>query len=131
MLRIAAARLRTSPARLTVRALTALDLGRGTAIAGTVNLRGSGAKRIDRRLFFVAEQTAGTWSFTLANVQTVTVSEPLLEDTAEMLIDALDLGNGKVGVVTRIIGYDASSYAIYTRSGAAWKLIFSGGGAAN
>jgi hypothetical protein len=131
VLRIAASRLKTSPSRLTVRALTALDLGGGLAIAGTLNLRGSGAKRVDHRMFFIAEKIAGSWTFTLSSVQSVTVSEPLLEETAEMLIDALDLGDGTVGVVTRIIGFDASTYAIYTRSGAGWKMIFTGGGAAN
>lgn len=131
VLQLAAQKLHATAAGLQVRALTALDLGAGMAIAGTVNLRGTATPRVDERLFFIAEARAGTWTLTHAAVQRVTVSEPLLEETAEMLIDALDLGGGTVGVVTRIIGFDASTYAIYTRSGAGWKAIFTGGGAAN
>jgi hypothetical protein len=96
-----------------------------------VNRRGTAKPRVDRRLWFVAESVAGRWALTLANVQTITVSEPLLEEPAEYLIDALDLGGGNAGIVTRIIGYDAESYAIYARSGAAWKRVYAGGGGAN
>jgi hypothetical protein len=127
----AAARLGTTPALLEVRELAAIDLGRGIAIAGTVNRRGTAKPRVDRRLWFVAESIAGRWVLTLANVQTIMVSEPLLEEPAEYLIDALDLGNGAVGIVTRVIGYDAESYAIYARSGAIWKRVYAGGGGAN
>jgi hypothetical protein len=127
----AAARLGTVPALLEVRELAAIDLGRGMAIAGTVNRRGTAKPRVDLRLFFVAEGQAGRWAITLANVQTITVSEPLLDEPAEYLIDALDLGRGAVGLVTRIIGYDAESYAIYARGGANWKSVYAGGGGAN
>jgi hypothetical protein len=131
-LALAAAHLHVAPARLEVRALTAIDLGHGVAIAGTVNVRGTATPRVDHRLFFIAEPAGAALTLTLAGEQTITVSEPLLEDPAEYLIDALDLGAGQVGVVTRIIGYDAASYAIYARTGATvWKPIFSGGGAAN
>ena len=130
-LAVAAARLGTTPARLEVRNLAAIDLGRGIAVVGTLNLRGRAKPRVDHRLWFIAEQMLGRWTLTLANVQTITVSEPLLEEPSEYLIDALDLGGGSVGVVTRIIGYDAESYAIYTRRGAAWKSVYTGGGGAN
>jgi hypothetical protein len=130
-LSLVAARLGAAPARLELRNLVALDLGRGIAVVGTINLRGTGKPRVDRRMWFIAERPSGRWKLTRANVQTITVSEPLLEEPSEYLIDALDLGGGSVGVVTRIIGYEAESYAIYARSGAAWKSVYAGGGGAN
>ena len=67
-----------APAKLTVRNLTAIDLGRGTAVISTLNLRGSGAQHVDRRLFLIAEPRAGTLRAALADVQKVRVTEPLL-----------------------------------------------------
>ncbi|MDQ2992967.1 MAG: hypothetical protein M3R30_09150, partial [Candidatus Eremiobacteraeota bacterium] len=63
---------------------------------------------------------------------TITVTEPLLEEPTEYLVDALDLGNGTPALVTNIVGYDAGTYAIYTRakSGQSWTKIYTGGGAA-
>jgi hypothetical protein len=129
----AAAKLNTTAARLTVRNLTAIDLGHGTAFIGTVDLRGTDTPRVDKRLFFVNEPHGpGVTVQSLANVQTITVSEPLLEEPAEYLVDALDLGNNTPAIVTSIIGYDANTYAIYTRSkpGPGWTKIYAGGGAA-
>lgn len=129
----AAAKLNTAIERLTVRNLTAIDLGRGTAFVGTVDLRGTGMPRTDKRLFFVAEQRAPkTLIQSLANVQTIKVTEPLLEEPAEYLVDAVDLGNNTPALVTSIIGYDANTFAIYTRakSGPTWKNVYEGGGAA-
>jgi hypothetical protein len=111
-LRLAAERLRATPAQLQVRNLTAIDLGAGIALAGTVSVRGTATPRVDRRLFFIVEPVRGTYALTLANVQTIAVTEPLLEDPAEYLIDALDLDTRKPAIVTRLIGYDAVSYAI-------------------
>ncbi|HEV3089570.1 MAG TPA: hypothetical protein VGX96_20380 [Candidatus Elarobacter sp.] len=120
-----------SPAKLTVVNLTALDLGRGTALVGTVNRRGSGTPRTDKRLFFIAERdAAGALRTTLTNVQTIKVTEPLLEEPRETLIDAIDLGDGSLSVVTRQIGYDAHTYVVYSRTGGGWKNVYSGGGAA-
>jgi hypothetical protein len=111
--------------------LTALDLGRGTALVGTVNRRGSGTPRTDKRLFFIAERdAAGALRTTLTNVQTIKVTEPLLEEPRETLIDAIDLGDGSLSVVTRQIGYDAHTYVVYSRTGGGWKNVYSGGGAA-
>jgi hypothetical protein len=119
-----------SSATLEVRNLTALDLGRGTALVGTVNLRGGGAHRTDKRLFFIAELDGGPMHATLADVQTIKVTEPLLEEPAEYLVDALDLGDGSLSVVTRILGYDAHTYAIYSRTKTGWKSVYQGGGVA-
>ena len=130
VLTAAATRLGTAPSQLTVRNLTAIDLGHGTAFAGTVNWKGTGSPRVDRRVFFVAETINGKRTMTLWNVQKITVTEPGLEDPAEYLVDALDLGAGKIGLVTHVIGYDADSYAIYTRTGTTWKSAYAGGGVA-
>ncbi len=119
-----------APAKLTVRNLTAIDLGRGMAVVGTLNLRGSGAQRVDRRLFLIAEPRAGTLRTALANVQKVHVTEPLLEETGEALIDAIDLGDGSLSVVTNETGYDANTYVIYSRTKNGWKSVYAGGGAA-
>jgi hypothetical protein len=126
----AATKLGTEPSALQVRNLTALDLGHGTALAGTVNWPGTGSPRTDHRVFFVAETIDGKRTMTLWNVQTITVTEPLLEEPAEYLVDALDIGHNKVGLVTHIIGYDADAYTIYTRSGDRWKSTYAGGGVA-
>ncbi len=130
----AAIKLNTTAARLTVRNLTAIDLGRGTAFVGTVDLRGTGTPRTDKRLFFILDAAHGGTGFVqaLTNVQTIKVTEPLLEEPAEYLVDAVDLGNNTPALVTSIIGYDANTYAIYTRakSGPAWTQIYGGGGAA-
>ncbi len=129
----AAAKLGTTIPRLTVRNLTAIDLGRGTAFAGTVDLRGTGTPRTDKRLFFIAEKRGpDVLVQSLANVQTIKVTEPLLEEPAEYLVDAVDLGNNTPALVTSIIGYDANTYAIYTRAktGQSWQNIYGGGGAA-
>jgi hypothetical protein len=129
----AAATFDTTISHLTVRNLTAIDLGRGTAFVGTVDLRGTGTPRTDKRLFFVDEQTSsGAIVQSLHNIMTIKVTEPLLEEPAEYLIDALDLGNNTPALVTSIIGYDANTFAIYTRkkSGQSWTTIYTGGGAA-
>jgi hypothetical protein len=119
-----------APSRFTVVNLTALDLGRGTSFAGTLNVRGTGTPRKDRRIFFIAEPSGGALKTTLFNLQTITVSEPLLEYVNETLVDAIDLGDGALSVVTRQIGYDAHTYQIYSRAGAGWKKVYTGGGAA-
>jgi hypothetical protein len=120
-----------SPARFTVGNLTALDLGHGIALIGTVNVRGAHTPRKDRRIFFIAEPSAGgTVRTTLFDAQTVAVTEPLLEYVSEHLVDAIDLGDGALSVVTRQIGYDAHTYRIYSRRGAGWKAVYTGGGAA-
>ena len=130
----AAAKLHTTAGRLTVRNLTGIDLGRGIALVGSVDLRGTGTPRVDKRLFFVLDASYGGNGFVVAltNVQTITVSEPLLEEPAEYLVDAVDLGNTTPALVTSIIGYDANTYAIYTRAktGPSWTNIYAGGGAA-
>ncbi|HEV2739552.1 MAG TPA: hypothetical protein VGU66_13300 [Candidatus Elarobacter sp.] len=129
----AAATLHTTIAHLTVRNLTAIDLGRGTAFVGTVDLRGTATPRTDKRLFFVDEQTdPETLVQSLHNIMTIKVTEPLLEEPAEYLVDALDLGNNTPALVTSIIGYDANTFAIYTRAktGRSWTKIYGGGGAA-
>lgn len=119
------------PARFTVTNLTAFDLGHGTALIGTLNVRGASAPRKDKRIFFIAEPSAGgALRTTLFNTQTVTVTEPLLEYVSEHLVDAIDLGNGKLSVVTRQLGYDAHTYAIYSRTATGWKNVYTGGGAA-
>jgi hypothetical protein len=130
VLTAAAARLGTDPGELTVRSLTAIDLGHGPALVGTLNWKGTGTPRVDRRVFFVNENVGGKPAMTLWNVQKITVTEPLLEDPAEYLVDALDLGSGKVGLVTHIVGYDADTYTVYTRSGSSWKSAYAGGGVA-
>lgn len=133
-LAIAASKLSTMTDRLTVRNLTAIDLGRGTAFICTVDLRGTGTPRTDKRLFFVLDHAFGGTAFVqaLANVQTIKVTEPLLEEPAEYLVDAVALGNNTPALVTSIIGYDANTYAIYTREkkGPGWTKIYGGGGAA-
>ena len=130
----AASVLNTKAGRLTVRNLTGIDLGRGTAFVGTVDLRGTGTPRTDKRLFFVLDAAYRGSGFVqaLTNIQTIKVTEPLLEEPAEYLVDAVDLGNNTPALVTSIIGYDANTYAIYTRGkkGPAWKKIYGGGGAA-
>jgi hypothetical protein len=126
----AATKLGAEPSGLQIRALTAIDLGRGTAVAGTLNWPGRGSPRTDHRVFFVAETIDGKRTMTLWNVQTITVTEPLLEEPAEYLVDALDIGHNSVGLVTHIIGYDADAYTIYTRSGERWKSAYAGGGVA-
>lgn len=126
----AATKLGTEPSYLQVRNLTAIDLGRGTALAGTVNWPGTASPRTDHRVFFVAETIDGKRTMTLWNVQTITVTEPLLEEPAEYLVDALDIGHNKVGLVTHIIGYDADAYTIYTRENNTWKSTYAGGGVA-
>jgi hypothetical protein len=130
----AAIKLNTTAAHLSVRNLTGIDLGRGTAFVGTVDLRGTGTPRTDKRLFFVLDAASGGTGFVqaLTNVQTIKVTEPLLEEPAEYLVDAVDVGNNTPALVTSIIGYDANTYAIYTRekSGPRWTKIYEGGGAA-
>ena len=129
----AAATLHTTIAHLTVRNLTAIDLGRGTAFVGTVDLRGTGTPRTDKRLFFVDEQLKpGTVVQSLHNIMTIKVTEPLLEEPTEYLVDALDLGNNTPALITSIIGYDANTFAIYTRAKTSqtWTKIYTGGGAA-
>jgi hypothetical protein len=130
VLTAAATKLGTAPSRLAVRNLISLDLGHGPAFAGTVNWKGTGSPRVDRRVFFVAETIGGKRAMTLWNVQTITVTEPLLEEPAEYLVDALDLGAGKIGLVTHVIGYDADSYTVYTRTGAIWRSAYAAGGVA-
>jgi hypothetical protein len=128
----AARALNTTSSRLTVRNLTAIDLGHGTALVGSVDLRGTGKPRTDKRLFFVYEpgRIGENNNLSLTNVQTIKVTEPLLEEPAEYLIDALDLGNNTPALVTSIIGYDANTFSIYTRKNNRWKSIYEGGGAA-
>ena len=130
VLGLAAKTLGARSATLEVRNLTALDLGHGTAFAGTVNARGSGTPRTDKRLFLIAEAGPGPLRATLVNVQTIKVTEPLLEEPAEYLVDAIDLGDHSLSIVTRIIGYDAHTYAIYSRSKTGWKNVYEGGGVA-
>jgi hypothetical protein len=130
-LAVAAARLGTMPAGLFVRNLTAIVLGYGTAIVGSVDARGGGTPRTDKRLFFTLERIGGRHVLTLAHVMKITVTEPLLEEPAEYLVDALDLGHHTPALVTSIIGYDANTFAIYTRTPQhTWKQIYTGGGAA-
>ena len=43
--------------------------------------------------------------------------------------DAIDVGNGKVGLVTRLAGYDDHSFVIYTRAGNRWSPMYVGGSA--
>ena len=133
-LAIAASKLSTTADRLTVRNLTAIDLGHGPALVGTVDARGTGTPRTDKRLFFVLDHAFGGTAFVeaLTNVQTIKVTEPLLEEPAEYLVDAVDLGNNTPALVTSIIGYDANTYAIYTRAKKTprWTQIYTGGGAA-
>jgi hypothetical protein len=132
----AAKKLHTTAAHLTVRNLTAIDLGRGMALVGTVDLRGTGTPRTDKRLFFVDDPIPGNTNATyipaIANVQTIKVTEPLLEEPAEYLVDAVDLGHNTPALITSIIGYDANTFAIYTRtkSGPTWKNVYEGGGGA-
>lgn len=119
-----------SPSQFAVSNLTAMDLGHGTAFIGTLNLRGAGTPRKDKRIFFIAEPVNGALRTTLLNVQTIRVTEPLLEEVSEHLVDAIDLGDGTLSVVTRMTGYDAYTYAIYSRKAAGWKNVYTGGGVA-
>ena len=124
----AAAALHTSTARLTVANLTAIDLGAATpSLVGTVGVTGSGTPRRDTHAFFVYEPPAG---LTLFNAQTIGVTEPLLADVAEYLVDAVDVPGAGPALVTRSLGYDAHTYVIYARSGARWRKIYTGGGVA-
>ena len=130
-LALVASKLGTTAARVAVRNLTAIDLGHGIALVGTMNLKGTGTPRVDRRVFVVAERVAaGGYDATLYNAQKITVSEPMLEAAAEYLVDTLALENGEQALVTHEVGYDADTYAIYTRSGKTWKSVYGGGGAA-
>jgi hypothetical protein len=129
-LAVAARTLGTTSARLVVDNLTALDLGRGTAFAGTVKLRGSGTPRTDKRLFFIAEPVGGALRATLVKPQTIKMVDPMLEYVGEHLVDAIDLGDGALSVVTRVLGYDAHTFAIYSRTQGGWKQVYTGGGAA-
>jgi hypothetical protein len=131
-LALAARELRTTPANLTVVAITAIELNGATAIIGTLNDPGSGKPRHDKRLFFIAESRHGALTLTLANTQAITVTEPLLEEVNEYVIDALDLDAHTTAVVTQSTGYDADTYNIYTRTAAGnWQKAYTGGGTAN
>jgi hypothetical protein len=129
-LAFAAAKLQTTPARLTVRNLTAIDLGRGPSLVGTLNLRGTTTPRTDKRIFMVLEPTNGNYAATLFNVQKITVTEPLLEEPAEYLVDTIALDAKTSALVTHVIGYDADTFTIYARSNGSWKSAYTGGGAA-
>ncbi len=129
-LALAAQALGGAPAALTVRNLTAIDLGHGMALVGTIDRRGGGAQHIDRRLFLVAEPGTGRLRTALANVLTVRAGEPLLAESGELLVDAIDLGDGTLSLVTNQIGFDANTYHIYSRAGHGWKPVYTGGGAA-
>jgi hypothetical protein len=115
-------------AKIQVRSLAALDLGRGTALAGTVVVKAATVKRQDRRLFFIAEPVGGRLRATLANAQTVK-NDVALAAIGETLVDAIDLGDGALSVVTRVHGYDAHTFAIYSRTHSGWKRVYEGGGA--
>lgn len=127
-LRLAAEQIGTTPSRLIVLSLTSLDLGRGTAVVGTVNARGSGSPQGDRSLFFVAEPAASGFALSLGTEQTITIGDPV-DQVNEYLVDAIDVGNGKVGLVTRLAGYDDHSFVIYTRAGNRWSPMYVGGSA--
>lgn len=129
-LAVAAAALdHASPANLDVRNLTAMDLGHGTAFIGTIFLNGATTTHKDRHLFFIAEPVNGTLRATLTKAQT-TKSDPELTGVGEELVDAIDLGDGTLSVVTRVLGYDAHTFAIYSRKKTGWKEIYEGGGVA-
>jgi hypothetical protein len=131
-LALAAHEVHTTPTNLTVIAMTAIELNGATAIIGTLNDRGTGKPRRDKRLFFIAEPRRGSLVFTLANIQTITVTEPLLEEVNEYVIDALNLDAHTTAVVTQSTGYDADTYNIYTRNAAGnWQKAYTGGGTAN
>lgn len=120
-----------SPSKFEVSNLTAMDLGHGTAFIGTLRFRGPGTPLKSKRIFFIAEPLNGALRMTLLNVEWMSVTEePLLEEVSEHLVDAIDLGDGTLSVVTRITGYDAYTYAIYSRSGTVWKKVYTGGGVA-
>jgi hypothetical protein len=129
-LAFAAAKLQTTPSRLTVRNLTAIDLGHGPSLAGTLNLRGTTSPRTDKRVFMVLEPNGKQYAATLFTIQKITVTEPLLEEPAEYLVDTINLDANTPALVTHIIGYDADTFAIYTRQNGAWKQAYTGGGAA-
>ncbi len=114
---------------LEVRNLTAIDLGHGPAYIGTIFVSGAATTHKDQHLFFIAERTNGTLRATLTSLQT-TQSNPELTGTGEALVDAIDLAPNTPAVVTRILGYDAHTFAIYTRKGTSWKTIYTGGGVA-
>jgi len=129
-LAVAAAALgNANPSKLEVRNLTAIELGHGTAFAGTIFLNGATTTHNDRHLFFIAETVNGTLRATLVNAQT-TKSDPELTGIGENLVDAIDLGDGSLSVVTRQLGYDAHTFAIYSRATTGWKKIYAGGGVA-
>ena len=129
-LALAAATLdHANAAKLEVRNLTAMDLGRGTAYIGTIFLNGAKTTHKDRHLFFIAETVSGTLRATLANAQTIK-SDPELSGAGEGLVDAIDLGDGNLSVVTRELGYDAHTFAIYSRTKTGWKKVYEGGGLA-
>jgi hypothetical protein len=127
-LRVVAEQIGTTASRLIVLSLTSLDLGRGTAVVGTVNARGSGSPQGDRSLFFVAEPAASGFALSLGTEQTITIGDPV-DQVNEYLVDAIDVGNGKVGLVTRLAGYDDHSFVIYTRAGNRWSPMYVGGSA--
>jgi len=129
-LALAATKLKVRPTALVVSNLTAIELGRGMAIVGTVSSRGTGSPRVDKRLFFVAESTGGALALTLANVQSITMVDPMLIEARERLIDAIDLGDGTLSLVTMNVGFDAHTYSVYTRSVRGWKSVYQGGGIA-
>src|SRR5665213_2215380 len=95
-----------------------------------LSVRGTTTPRTDKRVFMVLEPTNGKYAATLLNVQKITVTEPLLEEPAEYLVDTLVLDAKTPALVTHVIGYDADTFTIYTRAGASWKSIYTGGGAA-
>lgn len=119
----------TSAASFEVRNLTAIDLGSGIAIVGTIFVDGTKTTHQDRHLFFIAERTGGTLHATLSHAQT-TPSNTELSGVGEALIDAIDLGDGTLSIVTRISGADAHTYGIYSRTKSTWKNIYTGGGIA-
>jgi hypothetical protein len=129
-LAVAIAALGTEPATaLDVRNLTAIDLGNGTGFVGTIFVSGAATTHKDRHLFFIAERTNGTLRATLTNLQTMQ-SNAEFTGTGEALVDAIDLAPGTPAVITRILGYDAHTFAIYTRKNGTWKSIYTGGGVA-
>jgi hypothetical protein len=129
-LAVAAAALNhADPAKFDVRNLTAMDLGHGTAFIGTIFLNGATTTHQDRHLFFIAEPVNGTLRATLVNAQTMK-SMPELTGSGEGLVDAIDLGDGSLSVVTRVLGFDAHTFAIYSRTKTGWKKVYGGGGVA-
>jgi hypothetical protein len=82
-----------------------------------------------QHLFFIAERTNGKLHATLRNLAT-TPADPELAGTGEALVDAVDIAPDTPAVVTRILGYDAHTFAIYTRKHGVWKSAYTGGGVA-